>query len=374
MTLHILHLTTVHRPFDNRIYHKECTSLSRFFNVALLQRASSHRSPSNVTIYDIPYFSSRLARIIFSPLYCLFFTLSKRPNVVHLHDPELLLIAPALSVLGFKVIYDIHEDLYLDIYAKPWIPSFLRGLASKISLILEHVLSCTCNYYIVATDNIASRFSPDKTSVIRNLPIISSYSSVTRPSFYERESIFLYIGGLGGSTDVKGIKLMLAALSHLPSSSPIKLYLGGPLPYEGYLDELSVLNGYERCIYIGFIDPKDLPLWYAKALGTLILYPPLPNNLRSEPVKLYESMAAGVPTVISNFPHFLSIITRFNCGICCDPYDSKSISKIMLELDSDRTKASSLGNNGLIASRESLCWEKESEFLLGIYKSFLEYD
>ena len=45
------------------------------------------------------------------------------------------------------------------------------------------------------------------------------------------------------------------------------------------------------------------------------------------PVKMFEYMAAGLPVIASNFPLWESIINKYNCGICVNPYSAIEIKK-----------------------------------------------
>ena len=51
----------------------------------------------------------------------------KKNHIYIFHDPESSIVMLILSVLGHRVIYDIHEDLVEDIKTKNYIPTFLEN-------------------------------------------------------------------------------------------------------------------------------------------------------------------------------------------------------------------------------------------------------
>src|SRR5690554_5345821 len=93
----VVHLTTVHHPFDTRIYHKECLSLHKAgYNVSLIVALANKKNGEEVVTKDgirliaTKKRKSRLARMILSTWKT--YRLAKKENAdyYHFHDPELL--------------------------------------------------------------------------------------------------------------------------------------------------------------------------------------------------------------------------------------------------------------------------------------------
>src|SRR5262249_31127488 len=105
----IVHLTTVHRWHDIRIFHKMCGSLARYgYEVYLIAPAERDFSLNGVQIYGLAQFNSRLRRMLIQPWRACRGVLRLRPDLVHIHDPELLPLALLLQWLGYKVVFDSH--------------------------------------------------------------------------------------------------------------------------------------------------------------------------------------------------------------------------------------------------------------------------
>lgn len=344
----IVHITTVHRPFDMRCFHKAAVSTAEAgFDTIMIQRGEREEIVAGVRVIPLPSYTSRPARMIRGVLAATRISLRERADVVHFHDPEVIWGGVILKLFGKKVVYDVHENLHLDIAAKQWLPAWAKGPLGLATQLLEWTAARVLDRIVAATDGIAERFPPAKTVLVKNAPIIADLRvPASNVPLAERPANMIYIGGLGGGGDVKGVDLMLNALAALPPASPIRLILGGPEPSPGFIEALKGKPGGGRVDYLGYVDPKALGEHYAGAIGALILYPPAPNSIASEPVKLFEAMAAGVPALLSNFPLFVEYIETVKCGFALDPSDAELVARRMTELHEDRALAQRLGDNG----------------------------
>jgi glycosyltransferase involved in cell wall biosynthesis len=367
--IRVIHATTVHSPFDVRIFHKQCVTLAEAgYHVTLLQRGDHAETVKGVAIDPLPTYDSRFARMTKGVWTVVRKVHSARPAVVHIHDPELSWGAVLLKASGIKIVYDIHENLHLDIAAKQWVPGPLKRPLGIATQMFERVAAMLFDHISAATDGIARRFPVATTTVIRNSPLVAPFDAAGRPPLADREPYLIYVGGLGGGGDVKGVDLMMAVLAALPASSNVRLLLGGREPKPGFVDRLKQRTGGDRIDYVGWVDQKSLPQLYGRAIGALVLYPPMPNNIESEPVKLFESMAAGIPVIISDFPLFSGFVDQWDCGVAVDAADAQRVADIAVMWENDRRAAQAMGDNGLRAVREERSWERVAADLLGVYR------
>jgi len=77
------------------------------------------------------------------------------------------------------------------------------------------------------------------------------------------------------------------------------------------------------------VPPADVVAWVSGADVDVMASPPVDENkLLATPNKLFESLAAGVPVVASDFPAMREIVARDPdgpLGALCDPADPRSI-------------------------------------------------
>ena len=114
----VLQLSTVHPWDDNRICRKICGSLAEAgYDVVLMARSPNSNAstpPDGVAIDVLPNTKGRIRRGL-SSLGIWRRVRRLRPDIVHFHDPELIPAALILKLLGFRVIYDVHEHVPDDI-------------------------------------------------------------------------------------------------------------------------------------------------------------------------------------------------------------------------------------------------------------------
>ena len=116
-TLRIVHLTSAHPSSDIRIFHKECKCLARAgYDVTLVAPGERDEMIDGVAVKAIPQSGSRYARMLLGPLRVLKTAWQLGPAVYHFHDPELIPVGIILrSLRRGKVIYDVHEDVPLQV-------------------------------------------------------------------------------------------------------------------------------------------------------------------------------------------------------------------------------------------------------------------
>ena len=96
----------------------------------------------------------------------------------------------------------------------------------------------------------------------------------------------------------------------------------------------------------------------------------------STPNKLFESIAAGIPIVTSDFPMRRRIVLEDPIGplgAVCDPTNPASIAEAIRGLlEAPATERAQMHERCLRAARERWNWEREAASLLAGYRMLLE--
>lgn len=370
----IIHLTTAHPRYDVRIFFKEAKTLAASLpNKVVLMVADGSGNEDevqgNVSVYDLGVLAGgRLGRLLIGSWRSFFAIRKCRPAIVHFHDPELMLLAILLKIIGCKVIYDIHEDLPRQILSKDWLPETVRKPISLFISGLEWIAAKTFDAIVPATPKIAARFPVNKTTMIQNYPIITEMSHGTPIPYIERARSFAYPGYI---TKSRGVFEVVQALNMLNDNVMIRLDLAGdfiPLDLEC---EMKRLPGWALVKYHGWLSREQLALLLGSVRAGLVLHHPIPNEIDAQPIKLYEYMAAGLPIIASNFPLLKQIIDDAGCGLLVDPMEPKAIAEALLWILEHPAEAEVMGARGRKAVETTYNWDAEAEKLLNLYKKLL---
>ncbi|MFN3282668.1 MAG: glycosyltransferase family 4 protein [Pseudothermotoga sp.] len=365
----IVHFTTVHPAFDIRIFHKEAKTLAQAgYNVILIAQYEKEEIVNGVRIIPLPRPKTRLSRFLILTWRTFFIAFRQRAQIYHFHDPELIPVGIALRLTGKKVIYDVHEDLPKQILSKPWIPCWLRPIVAKMAQVLEKIAAKCLNGIVVVTPNIASHFPEKKTVLVQNFPLLSELTLAESTVYSERPLNIAYVGGIAF---IRGAIEMVKAMEFLPLHIPAKLFLAGTFESSSLEKKLRTLTGWSRVEYLGWLNRRKVMELLNNVRVGLVIFHPEPNNIESQPIKLFEYMAAGLPVVASDFPLWRQIVQEVGCGLLVDPLDPKTISRAITWLLEHPTEAEAMGKRGKQAVLEKYNWEKEAEKLLKFYENLI---
>ena len=356
-------LTTVHAAYDIRIFYKEAITLSRHgYDVTIVAQHDQHEITKGIKIVPLRPAKNRFVRMTKNVLLVFRMAVKSDADIFHFHDPELIPVGISLSLLGKRVVYDIHEDVPKDIKDKFWIPPYLRGILSKAVSILESFAAKKLSGLISATPSIALRFPPDKTAVVQNLPILQEHKRII--PYQQRSGSVVYIGSL---TKVRGAQEMIAAMELLPKRLEAILTIAGAFSSNNLESEMRQLPGWNRIEFLGWITRNKVNEVLNNAKIGLVLFHPVANHTESQPNKIFEYMQAGIPVIASNFSLWRQIIEGSGCGIIVDPFDINAIADAIKWLLDNPRKAEMLGEKGRQAVIEKYNWEAEGNKLISFY-------
>ena len=353
----ICQFSSVHPHNDTRVFIRECCGLARIgYDVTLVIEGNSSTLNGVKIIGAGEKPNSRIKRMInFAPkVYSL--VLKNDADIYHFHDPELLPFALKLKKKGKKVIYDMHEDIPAVMYDKKWIPVALRKPISLLYKNYESRKLRKLDALIVVTKHLETKYKDlsKKTIVINNYASLHDIRISDKP-FSERERVISYAGNM---QPLYGQTVLFEAMH---SVNGILKIAGN---FNQKVDEDNIL-------VIGKLNREQVNDLYGEARVGVVLYQYAGNNVDSQPAKLFEYMAAGIPVVTSNFPLWRELVEKNNCGICVDQTNPKEIAKAINYLLDNPEIGQEMGLNGRNAVLSKYNWEHELAKLDDLYKAMI---
>ena len=361
-------VTTVHRWGDPRVFEREtATYLEWGCEVHVfvpLTGSASTRGWSNhpaLHIHPLPEPHGRLQRMRLSlgvagPVW------RAGPfDIVHFHDPELI-PAMAFLALGSRrayFLYDVHEDLPLEVQSKSWIPRALRPASVLAVSGRWKAASMMFEGFAPATEAIARRWPPARTRIVHNYPK-SLFEPPQGDPVTVDPSRLLYVGGL---TEVRGIRAMLESVRHARTRYPaLKLDLVGPVVDASLAPEVERAVGEGWCRHTPWLPPEQLATFCLGSAVGLVPYLPIPDHLEALPTKIFEYMAMGIPILASDFPLWRDLIERSGIGRVADP-TGPSFAAALEAMLAEPEQLARCAERGRAAYRGGYRWETEREQL-----------
>jgi glycosyltransferase involved in cell wall biosynthesis len=325
------------------------------------------REAHDVEIIAIKRSSRRLRRMLASTFGVAAAGWRRRGAVYHFHDPELIPIGLALRLLGKRVIYDAHEDLPRDILSKDWVPRGLRGLVSRGAAAVEWIAGRTLSGIVAATPTIARRFPHNRTALVQNFARHEEFAPGGETPRADRRAV-AYVGGI---TLERCAIEMIEAIAKVERFPDVRLLIAGPMSSDALQRRLAALKGWTRVDYLGVQSRAGVSRLLSSASVGLAVFHPFQSFIESQPVKMFEYMAAGLPIIAANFPRFREIVEDNGCGICVPPRDPAAIAAAIEWVFEHPTAADEMGRRGQRLVVETFNWDREAETLLHLYDRIL---
>jgi glycosyltransferase involved in cell wall biosynthesis len=364
----VCHVTSLHTTFDVRLFHKECKTLEQAgHDVTLVAPADwKEKIVDGVRVIGLPRVARRYQR---SRLWLQIVRIVRdlRPDVVHFHAPELLLIAPLLRPA--KLIYDCEESYAEAALIRPWIPRLLRPPLSRMVALLEPALARYTDVIVVTVDSHVDRFRKTGKPIVilHNFPLLTDFR------LNGRESDGRTLIHLGSQTKDRGTHVLIGAMSQVADRLPdARLLLVGPFDgpkHEAEARRLIADHSLEDSVTLtGEVPYTDVPEWISRADVGLIALQATKKFKTCVPTKLFEYMSSRLPVVSSDLPPARRFMGGLECGFLVGPADPRGYAEAIEFLLTHPSEARQMGERGRRAVEESYSWDAESGRLLELYR------
>lgn|SRR5699024_3294484 len=368
----VVHITSVHHPYDPRIYYKQCMSLQNHgYDVTLIAQDAPGGTMPNTEIKHIRLntYKGRVKRMLFGVRDAYKKAKALDADIYVFHDPELIYVGAKLKKKNNIVIYDIHEDYVTSILQKEYLHPILRRVFATGYKVMEKLFTRKME------KSLAEKYYKEmypKGTCILNYPLMNekflAYDRTARPLVNK----LLYTGN---------VKEDRGAITHgrLPKIDPeIEVQFVGKCA-KSVADQIFEAAGEhrERVHVMGideFIVKEDMEAMYVKEnwLAGIALFPPTEHYMKKELTKFFEYMNVGLPIICSDFPVWKEFVEKYECGIAVDPFNDEEIYEAIEQLRNNPSLAIQMGENGKKAVAAELNWQVEEGKLLDWYEQLLK--
>ena len=381
----ILHVTTVHPPFDGRIFGMEAKSLAEAgFDVTLATTVATAGECDGVRLLPLGEIrnanrrSERLIRNLRTLRY-----MREPYDIIHIHDPELLLAAAVARRLFCRaVVYDVHE-FYAEKFGggdvtASWIPKGLLGLVRSAYDFAERFVLPGAAGVVVVHEAMVERYlrllPADRIAVVQNFPNFTE-RDLTAARQSEPPLNCPYIVHTGGASRDRVFDVIVAAaekLRALGHETPIVNL--GPVRLEGYpiAERRSLLRRAEAAgVQLpGSVPQSEALRWLAHAqVGYLPLWDS-DNNRRGQPRKLFEYLLMGLPVVASAVGNIAKIVEDRDVGRVVPVMNSAAHAEALALLLSDASLRGAYASKARAAG-SSFSFRSQMPSLVRLYERVL---
>jgi glycosyltransferase involved in cell wall biosynthesis len=286
----VLVVTTVHWPDDTRIRERLIRTLAADFDVFYAARTPGPSDKSGLRFIELR--GGRLRRI----LQAFFLCLQPTWNVLVLHDPENVPTGLLARLVRRKpVVFDVHEDIPATALSRDWVPGWLRRpMASLLAWLLRRAER---SLEITLAEPGYEKLFESTHSVFQNFPDTSLYPDPVKSGNGE----VVYLGDV---TLERGADLAVDVCARL----------NYPLNFVGRAtDEVRLLlirkSGERSGLrFEGLLPNPDALEIVGRASVGLSPLRDIPNYRDSQPTKILEYLALGIPVVASDLPGTRSLV------------------------------------------------------------------
>ena len=198
-----------------------------------------------------------------------------------------------------------------------------------------------------AREGINLRFPEVRTAVIGNGADLTMFD----PSYRSQEvrkslgagPTDLLVGYFGLHGLFQGLNVVVEAADRLRDRPRFRFVLVGDGPCKEALIELAERKGLENLRFLDFVDQDRMPSLLASCDVALVpLAAEFPGTM---PSKVYETLASGVPVVISKGCEGARLVKEGKAGRTFRPSDPDELAEALIELDADREDLAQIGEN-----------------------------
>lgn len=362
----VAHLSPHRDPFEPRTFFEAMSGAGAGLDVAVIAPHDRDEIRENVRVLGIPRYRSRVERITVTCWRCVRRGRAERPDIYHLHEPDLIPWGLLLRLAGERVVYDVHEDYAAAAVVRSWLPDWARATVAALVRGVSAVARRA--FTVVIAERYYARLFPGGVEVL-NYARLEEYAALQtierQPPVRPRA---LYTGSV---TDSRGGRHHARLLDHLPADA--ELLLIGQCAVPELKTELEAKAAADPRLKLhlssGWVARDTIAACYAEPWTCgLAVFPDTPHYREKELTKFFEYMAAGLPIVCSDFPVWRDLVVGNGVGLAVDPEDPAAAARALIWLHEHPGEAGEMGRRGRELVLTRFNWDSQARRLIELYR------
>jgi glycosyltransferase involved in cell wall biosynthesis len=353
-SLRVLVATTVHHPLDTRIYVRQIRALvDAGYDVTYAApfAARAVTPPPGVKPIELPRAATRHRLGALRAARRVLREQCPNHDVVIIHDPELLIAA--MGIDGATVVWDVHEDVAASTQYKSWIPTVLRSAAAS-SLSWLETWAERRHRLLLAEASYADRFD-------RIHPVVPNSTVVVRDALPSGPGRAVCVSTL---TRARGAFDVIEAGCILRQRGIVVDVIGPAEP--SAMDALYEAHRRGDVRWHGRLShTESMNLMQGATAGLSLLHDE--HNYRfSQPTKVLEYMAYGIPVVATPLPLVAQLVQRHDAGLIVPFRSPRAVADAVSFLDANQDLRVAMGQRGLLAVEKDHNWDLDAPNFVSI--------
>lgn len=365
----IIHATTVHPWWDNRVSNKMVNGLAEagYEVYFIVNTYPKEKWPAidNLTIKTLERKSGIKERMIKSLLAYKKSTSVPHSGIFHFHDPEMIFVGALMRLKGWQVIYDVHEDYYLDIAQKPYLGKITQRVLPSVFRLIEQSFIKLFGFHLINAEK-AYKLRYPKGVEILNYPKYTGKITYNQRNNYQKINL-IYTGVMMINRGALKFKEILQTDPDIhitfvgKCADPLKQQiLDDCSPYS---ERLKINATPEGVAFDQILSAYKQENWAAG----LAVFPDTEFLRDKELTKFFEYIQYSIPILASDFPTWSSLIEGNRIGLCIDSDDIAGTLPKALKILRDNTKWEKIRRNCQQACQH-YTWQSQQENLIQFYK------
>ena len=290
-------------------------------------------------------------------------------DVLHCHNLDVLFLGWIVQkIKSCPVIFDAHEPNYYALWPRKWRPILKAIDILEIFLAKRVDIVTVTNEYQI---NKYQKAGVKRVELVGNYPLPHLRIEKLSKEKFSRKTITF--GRLGTIYPDTGFEETLSAFRRVIDNYPqTRLLIAGRV-VEKYKETFrSLIEPIQSHVeFLGAYPAEKMPEIYRRIDISILIYPRNDWFRNITPRKFFDSVANGVPVIMTDIGGLGNVITKEECGLLVDEEDIDTITEAMIKAIEDVRVRKKMAFNALHLAQTEYDWKRMAAKYIDIQQQLM---